>query len=1157
MLFQETVECTPWLTPAPVAEISKVVLCVDWSSVQAQVDKMSRSRSRINIDPECLRWKPLVTTIPNPYREPVPDTPPENDSTQERLEPVPEVPVLAKKKKKEDPTPKKRKRAVEATSSYVPSKDEDPRRKEMLQQQAEVQNRVIERQEQILKSMEKARGGRKSRGVKHEKEVVPKKRRRTESTKSKEKNSKDFEEDEENVTRPRRTAVEDQPSTSYRSEDGDPRRPKRGSAAADNRNSSYCPADEEEPMVRRPKRNVQAVVEPLASNDEDECDDDRIVRKTKKSVVEDSRVSNRFDEENGKRPRRSAKMVEAPSRPKRAATVYDDDHASDDESDRIDKRSTTTATVVPESPSANRSEELERRPRRSVDERGSRPRRSAAILDEPAPVRTGRSRRSVHEESDELHRSKAFVFDEIDATPVIRTSRSRKSASISEEPYSDASTVKLSSSPKKSRKNSKKKSKRSSKSQNLIALDSSMPELEPEVMMSPRRRSLGNIAAAPALSPALTPLSSANTPVPSPTAPNIVPEELPEVKSPRRSVSRSKSPVKSPEGRGRRRKSNTPLGVPENAAESVEKEISSKRKRSETPKKRTDEVPEKSENKTKSRSKNQASTSEEKHEQQGAATQKPNNQTEIEKPKKHKKNKSRKRDKSRSKSPKISEDLNEKIVPKTLEDGPAPDQRKDKKSVPEPTADNESKKELEPPVDNQVPVPSVENVVQPVLTGADSPPPPALVRIEEIPLKELNNANSVPVLDKEPVLPKEPAIVVTEPEPVNNIVSDDLSVEAPIEPMLVSQVDPKDPEPMPNIVPEQPIPVIQKPKELKPIDQFNNSEEPKTVPNLVEDRLQPETPTVPIEPNQSIPEIPRHVYHNVQEVPKQVIRNVPTHVTQNVPEQIPMQVLHNVQEIPKQVTHNVPEIPIIHNVREPTLQSVPIHESVPSTLPNITPTAISVPEPTHHSNNAVPMHESVPSTLLNITPPVSEITRLPEPDHTRTVVPPVPSPYAEPQPSPVRVSYTPLTQYPIGLQPHTAMYVPEQQYHQSMQDQRHYEELASKEKKTERLRHFERIREEIERKEREKNMVPQHQVPTHRLYAPEDVGRYNMGHEERMYQRGKEEVSREQAAEERDKADNVEWGRSPIYCIITRPLLSEIYVGQRAGNIEKGSLSVF
>ena len=31
--------------------------------------KVSRSKTRIHLDPECLRWTPLVTTVPNPYQE--------------------------------------------------------------------------------------------------------------------------------------------------------------------------------------------------------------------------------------------------------------------------------------------------------------------------------------------------------------------------------------------------------------------------------------------------------------------------------------------------------------------------------------------------------------------------------------------------------------------------------------------------------------------------------------------------------------------------------------------------------------------------------------------------------------------------------------------------------------------------------------------------------------------------------------------------------------------------------------------------------------------------------------------------------------------------------------------------------------------------------
>lgn len=117
----------PWLAPAPAPESSRLLLCVDWVEVQAQVERAAQSRSRIGIDPECLRWKPLVTTIPNPYREPEPEQPTEASS------PAPPASPLA------TATPqRRRKRAAEPVPGYVPAKDEDARRREMLQQQAEV-----------------------------------------------------------------------------------------------------------------------------------------------------------------------------------------------------------------------------------------------------------------------------------------------------------------------------------------------------------------------------------------------------------------------------------------------------------------------------------------------------------------------------------------------------------------------------------------------------------------------------------------------------------------------------------------------------------------------------------------------------------------------------------------------------------------------------------------------------------------------------------------------------------------------------------------------------------------------------------------------------------------------------------------------------------
>lgn len=49
--------------------INKVAVVVDWSKVDAHMAKVRKS-SRIKLDPDCLRWIPLLTQIPNPYQSP-------------------------------------------------------------------------------------------------------------------------------------------------------------------------------------------------------------------------------------------------------------------------------------------------------------------------------------------------------------------------------------------------------------------------------------------------------------------------------------------------------------------------------------------------------------------------------------------------------------------------------------------------------------------------------------------------------------------------------------------------------------------------------------------------------------------------------------------------------------------------------------------------------------------------------------------------------------------------------------------------------------------------------------------------------------------------------------------------------------------------------
>lgn len=47
----------------------EVQLSVDWDVVDAHMKRIARSKTRIEIDPECLRWTPLISSIANPFRE--------------------------------------------------------------------------------------------------------------------------------------------------------------------------------------------------------------------------------------------------------------------------------------------------------------------------------------------------------------------------------------------------------------------------------------------------------------------------------------------------------------------------------------------------------------------------------------------------------------------------------------------------------------------------------------------------------------------------------------------------------------------------------------------------------------------------------------------------------------------------------------------------------------------------------------------------------------------------------------------------------------------------------------------------------------------------------------------------------------------------------
>ncbi|KAF7279892.1 hypothetical protein GWI33_006626 [Rhynchophorus ferrugineus] len=47
----------------------KICICVDWAKVTAHADRVLKSKTRIYIDHECLRWKPLLSNATNQFRE--------------------------------------------------------------------------------------------------------------------------------------------------------------------------------------------------------------------------------------------------------------------------------------------------------------------------------------------------------------------------------------------------------------------------------------------------------------------------------------------------------------------------------------------------------------------------------------------------------------------------------------------------------------------------------------------------------------------------------------------------------------------------------------------------------------------------------------------------------------------------------------------------------------------------------------------------------------------------------------------------------------------------------------------------------------------------------------------------------------------------------
>ncbi|XP_074040879.1 histone acetyltransferase enoki mushroom isoform X2 [Leptinotarsa decemlineata] len=80
----------------PDGDEIKPIICVDWAKVDSHYEKISKSKTRIPIDYECLRWTPLVAAAVNPFFEPRSDE--EKDSslkeTADIVVPVPEKIII-------------------------------------------------------------------------------------------------------------------------------------------------------------------------------------------------------------------------------------------------------------------------------------------------------------------------------------------------------------------------------------------------------------------------------------------------------------------------------------------------------------------------------------------------------------------------------------------------------------------------------------------------------------------------------------------------------------------------------------------------------------------------------------------------------------------------------------------------------------------------------------------------------------------------------------------------------------------------------------------------------------------------------------------------------------------------------------------------------
>ncbi|KAI5634885.1 MOZ/SAS family domain-containing protein [Phthorimaea operculella] len=106
----------------PNNETLKLGLCIDWNKVNNHMKKL-RSKPRLEIDPECLRWTPLLAPTINPFRSPEEnsgDQETENDEVKTESEDTatePETTAPKKEEMVEEPKEEKEEEPVEVTSS--------------------------------------------------------------------------------------------------------------------------------------------------------------------------------------------------------------------------------------------------------------------------------------------------------------------------------------------------------------------------------------------------------------------------------------------------------------------------------------------------------------------------------------------------------------------------------------------------------------------------------------------------------------------------------------------------------------------------------------------------------------------------------------------------------------------------------------------------------------------------------------------------------------------------------------------------------------------------------------------------------------------------------------------------------------------------------